>query len=62
MIASPWVLSQQNTVVFDGTQVIDVAMGAVLVALAVVSLLLLLLALSERYGDRESEAGDERGH
>ncbi|HSX98376.1 MAG TPA: hypothetical protein VLG91_13445 [Streptomyces sp.] len=60
MIASPWVLSQQNTVVFDGTQVIDVAMGAVLVALAVVSLL--LLALSERYGDRESEAGDERGH
>ncbi|MFD9139012.1 hypothetical protein ACFVZA_42910 [Streptomyces bottropensis] len=31
MIASPWALSQQNTVVFDGTQVIDVVIGIVLV-------------------------------
>jgi hypothetical protein len=63
MIASPWALSQQNTVVFDGTQVIDVVIGIVLVVLAGLSLL--LLVLSERHNgrraDRERKARDQRG-
>ncbi|MET7292435.1 SPW repeat protein [Streptomyces griseoloalbus] len=51
LIASPWVLSLQKTAVFDGTQVIDVVVGIVLVVLAGVSLL--MLKLSERHGDRQ---------
>jgi len=50
MIASPWVLDLQKTEVFDGTQVIDVAVGIVLMVSAALSLL--LLALSERSGAR----------
>ncbi|MGW0425423.1 SPW repeat domain-containing protein [Streptomyces sp. NPDC003015] len=50
LIASPWVLDLQKTQVFDGTQVIDVAVGIVLMVLAVLSLL--LLALSERHAAR----------
>lgn len=64
LIVSPWVLSVQNTEVFDGAQVIDVVVGTVLVMLAGLSLL--MLALSERHGDRQqgrraTEAGDRRG-
>ncbi|WP_406725065.1 hypothetical protein WJ438_10975 [Streptomyces sp. GD-15H] len=61
MIASSCVLSLKETAVFDGAQVIDVAVGIVLVVLAGLSLL--LLALSERHGarrqaQRATEAGD----
>ncbi|GHH43778.1 SPW repeat domain-containing protein [Streptomyces candidus] len=45
MIAAPWVLSGQNTEVFDGAQVIDVAVGVVLVVLAGVSLLMRQVSL-----------------
>ncbi|GGW77656.1 hypothetical protein GCM10010340_65240 [Streptomyces griseoloalbus] len=51
MIAAPWALSTQKTAVFDGTQVMDVAVGIVLVVLAGISLL--MLKLSERHGDRQ---------
>ncbi|WP_193513663.1 SPW repeat domain-containing protein [Streptomyces griseoloalbus] len=51
MIAAPWALSTQKTAVFDGTQVMDVAVGVVLVVLAGISLL--MLKLSERHGDRQ---------
>ncbi|GAA2964575.1 SPW repeat domain-containing protein [Streptomyces enissocaesilis] len=51
LIASPWVLSLQNTVVFDGAQVFDVAAGIVLVVVAVASLL--LLRASRRAEDRQ---------
>ncbi|MFF8099715.1 SPW repeat protein [Streptomyces sp. NPDC016640] len=47
MIVSPWALSLQKTVVFDGTQVTDVVVGIVLMALAGCSLL--MLKLSERH-------------
>ncbi|MGW0844890.1 SPW repeat domain-containing protein [Streptomyces sp. NPDC002787] len=64
MMASPWALSRQNTVVFDGTQVIDVVVGIVLVVLAGLSSL--LLVRSERHSARQkaqrvSGAGHERG-
>ncbi|MGW0547552.1 SPW repeat domain-containing protein [Streptomyces sp. Wb2n-11] len=51
LIASPWLLSLQNTVVFDGAQVFDVAAGIVLVVLAVASML--LLRASRKAGDRQ---------
>ncbi|MFI8199872.1 SPW repeat protein [Streptomyces sp. NPDC085942] len=41
LVVSPWVLSLQNTEVFDGAHVFDVAAGTVLILLAVTSLLLL---------------------
>ncbi|MEV8311110.1 SPW repeat protein [Streptomyces flavidovirens] len=41
LIASPWALSLQNTVVFDGAHVLDVAAGIILIVLATTSLLLL---------------------
>ncbi len=41
LVVSPWVLSLQNTEVFDGAHVFDVAAGTVLILLAVASLLLL---------------------
>ncbi|MEU5522826.1 SPW repeat protein [Streptomyces sp. NPDC093250] len=43
MIASPWALDLQDTAVFDGAEVIDVAVGIMLMALAVLSLLMLWL-------------------
>ncbi len=48
MIASPWALGAQNTKVFDGAQVIDVAVGIVLVVLAGLSLILLETAQRRR--------------
>ncbi|MFG3007941.1 SPW repeat domain-containing protein [Streptomyces calvus] len=44
MVAAPWALSLQKTAVFDGTQVIDVAVGTVLMVLAGISLLMLKLS------------------
>ncbi|HWU05318.1 MAG TPA: SPW repeat protein [Streptomyces sp.] len=39
LVASPWLLGLQDTAVFDGAQVFDVAAGAVLLALAAASML-----------------------
>lgn len=57
MIASPWVISLQNTEVFDGAQVIDVASGIVLVVLA--SLSLLLLALTKGHDEQRNQRAEE---
>ncbi|MFI2040176.1 hypothetical protein ACH470_37025 [Streptomyces bottropensis] len=62
MIALPWVISRQNTEVFDGTQVADVVVGTVLVVLSGLSLL--LLKLSERHDPdrgRKGRASPEPG-
>ncbi|MDQ0791756.1 SPW repeat protein [Streptomyces sp. B1I3] len=40
LVASPWLLALQNTEVFDGAHVFDVAAGAVLLALAASSMFL----------------------
>ncbi|MEU1125049.1 SPW repeat protein [Streptomyces sp. NPDC005899] len=40
LVASPWLLRLQNTEVFDGAHVFDVAAGTVLLVLAVASMLL----------------------
>ncbi|MFD6172409.1 MULTISPECIES: SPW repeat protein [Streptomyces] len=56
MIASPWAIGRQSTEVFDGAQVIDVAVGIVLMVLAIVSLL--LLGLTRGYDEkRKAEEG-----
>lgn len=55
MIASPWVISMQNTEVFDGAQVIDVVVGVVLMVLAGLSLL--LWGLTKGQDERRDQRG-----
>lgn len=53
LIGSPWLLALQNTVIFDGAHVFDVAAGTVLIVLSAISLLLARAARRlERGGDR----------
>ncbi|MFV0128748.1 SPW repeat protein [Streptomyces sp. HMX112] len=60
LIASPWVLSLQNTVIFDGAHVFDVAAGTVLMVLAALSLL--LLRATRREAAREAAGDEGPGH
>lgn len=50
LIASPWVLALQNTEVFDGAHVFDVAAGTVLLVLGAASAVMRMM-LSRREGD-----------
>lgn len=52
LIASPWVLGLQDTAVFDGAQIFDVAAGIVLVVLAALSLLMLFSARRLQTGQK----------
>jgi hypothetical protein len=54
MVASPWALHLQKTAVIDGAQIVDVAIGIVLMVLSVPSLLLLMVT------DRSERAGAPR--
>ncbi|MFI2780652.1 SPW repeat domain-containing protein [Streptomyces sp. ALB3] len=56
LIASPWLLALQNTEVFDGAHVFDVAAGTVLLFLAAASMFLRVVL-----DHKERGAGSRRG-